>query len=217
MRSLKFVAVAAILMVFRIAAVDAAPSFPPGAEAREARLNAKSSPQTRAWLKQEAARAMASNTVSEAAVSKAVRSDKSRLDLSGMSVEDAVFMIMMMISRDARDDMRQMLSGMEKTRSKKGAKREAGEKPTAANPAVKNQIPLKSHPQQARPIIPRSQALDGFLAGRRVSYDSLGDLSQEQQQNMKKVLDRFAKSESAISKAMKKGSNTEAGIIQNIK
>lgn len=217
MRSLAFLVLTAILMTFGITAVGAAPPFPPGAEAREARLVAKMKPKTRAWLRQEATRARMSNTISEAAAAQAVRSAGPGLDLTGLSVEDAVLVMMMMISRDTRDDMNQMLSEMDKSRSKKKAEREATQKTSTGKAVVSNQLPQKTLPRQGRPIVPRSQALDGFLASQRVSYDSLGDLSQEQQLRMKKVLDRHAKAESAISSAMKKSSDTEAGIIRNIR
>ncbi len=50
---------------------------------------------------------------------------KSGIDLSGMSIEDAVMMMYMLIAEDARRDMREMLADMEATRKKRAALREA--------------------------------------------------------------------------------------------
>jgi len=50
---------------------------------------------------------------------------KSGIDFSKMSVEDAVMMMFMLISEDARKDMKEMLDDMEATRQKRSAMREA--------------------------------------------------------------------------------------------
>jgi hypothetical protein len=52
---------------------------------------------------------------------------KSGIDLSNMSVEDAVMMMFMLISNDARKDMNDMLKDMETTRQKRSAMRQAEE------------------------------------------------------------------------------------------
>ena len=186
------------------------------ASARFADMLAALSPQARAWVEQEAARARASNTVSEAHLSQAVRSAGSEVNLVSITVDDLVQMIMMQISRDADEDMRQLLADM-KTSLKEKATREAIEKQTAAKAPVNSQLRQEFVGKQARPTIPRSAALDDFLASQKVSYDSLGDMSQEQQLKLQMALEHKSKAESAASNVMKKTSDTESGIIRNIK
>lgn len=214
---LSFIGLAGVLIVFGSAAVEAAPAFPPGVEARDARLNARLKPQARAWLKKEAARARASNRVSEAELSQAVRSAGPGLDLAGMSVEDAVLIMMMSISRDAREDVRDMLVDMKQARSKEKATRETVNKQSAAKTPANSQFRKELPAQRASPRIPRSPALDDFLASQRVSYDSLGDLSQDKQRKMQMALDHMAKADAAASTVLKKSSSTESGIVRNIK
>ncbi len=50
---------------------------------------------------------------------------RSGIDFSKMSVEDAVMMMFMLISEDARKDMKEILDDMEATRQKRSAMREA--------------------------------------------------------------------------------------------
>jgi hypothetical protein len=59
----------------------------------------------------------------------AVESDtrKSGIDFSNMLIEDAIMMIFMLISEDARKDMKEMLNDMDATRKKKAALRQSEE------------------------------------------------------------------------------------------
>jgi hypothetical protein len=217
MCELKLSGLVALLMMIGSASVEAAPAFPPGADARAAQVNAKLPPQASAWIKQEAKREAASNTVSEAAALQAVRSAGPGLNLAGMSVEDAVLMMMMIISQDANDDMRQMLADMQRANAQKQAQRQAIEKQKAAQAAMKNQLRQEFPAPPAHPRIARSAALDQFLASERVSYDSLGDLGQEQQLKMQMALDRQSKANQIMSNMLKKISDTAQGITQNLK
>ncbi len=214
MFKLKLSGLVALLLMIAGACVEAAPAFPPGADARAAQVNAKLTPQARALIQQEAKREAASNMVSEAAALQAVRSAG---PLAGMSVEDAVLMMMMMISQDANDDMRQMLADMQRANAQKQAQRQAMEKQKAAQAAMKNQLRQEIPAPPAHPRIARSAALDQFLASERVSYDALGDLGQEQQLKMQMALDRQSKANQIMSNMLKKISDTAQGITQNLK
>jgi len=64
---------------------------------------------------------------------------KSGIDLSKMSIEDAVMMMFMLISNDARKDMRDMLDEMNATRLKREALRQAEELLRKEIDSLKNQ------------------------------------------------------------------------------
>ena len=64
---------------------------------------------------------------------------KSGIDYSNMSVEDAVMMMFMLISEDARKDMNEMLKDMETTRKKRAAMREAEEAMKKELDSLRNQ------------------------------------------------------------------------------
>jgi hypothetical protein len=217
MRAAGFFGLVTGLTMFGIATVEAAPAFPPGAEAREAQLIAKLNPQARAWLKQEAMREAASNIASDAVATQAVRSAGPGLNLAGMSIEDAVMLVMMIVSRDADEDMRRMLTEMENARRQKQAMRQTIQNQKAAQASVNSQLRQEYAAQQARPKIARSAALDAYLTGQNVSYDSLSDMSQEQQLKLQMALDRRTKALQTLSNILKKTSDTSQGIIQNLK
>lgn len=64
---------------------------------------------------------------------------KNNIDFSKMPVEDAVMMMFMLISEDARKDMKEMLIEMEATRKKRDAFREAEELMKREIDSLKNQ------------------------------------------------------------------------------
>lgn len=204
-------------MMFGIAIAAAAPAFPAGVEAREARLIAKLKPQSYAWIKQEAGRETASNTASEATALQAVRSVGPALNLAGMSVEEAAMLIMMSVARDADKDLRQILADVQRANAQKQALRQAVEKQKAAQASMKNQIRQEYSAQQGSPRIARSAALDRYLASQRINADSLGDLSQEQQLKMQMLMDRMTKAEEAASHMAQKFSETADAITGNMK
>lgn len=108
-----------LLMLTGISWAQPIPAYPAGVKARAAQINAKLSVSERAWLKQETAREVKANIVSEAIATQAVRSAGSAIDLSKMPIEDAVMLIYMLISEDARKDMREALTEMDQARAKK--------------------------------------------------------------------------------------------------
>jgi len=187
-----------LLMLSGISWAQPIPSYPSGVKARAAQINAKLSVSERAWLKQEAAREAKANIVSEAIATQAVRSAGSALDLSKLPIEDAVMMIFMLISEDARKDMREALTEMDQARAKKKDQRNSAKKQAGSNVAIKN-IP----PPILEKSAPHSSGLD--------------DVSEQQQLKMQMIMDRMAKADSAASNALKKFSATSSGVIENMK
>jgi hypothetical protein len=190
------------LMIFGIAAVQAAPPL---------------SPKAQVWIKQEAEREMVSNKVSESTALQAARNAQSGINFAGMDVSEIAAMIMMECSNKADKDMREILADMKKTNAQKQTQRQAIEKQKVAQASVKSQLREEYSKQQTQPRIARSAALDSYLASQNVTYDSLGDLSEEQQLKMQMLMDRRLKANEAASNIMKKSSDTSSGIIGNMK
>jgi hypothetical protein len=198
------------------ATTASAAGLPPGAEAREAQLASKLNPQTRAWIEREAKREAAMNLASEAAASQAIRA-ATGVDFGSMSVEDAVMFLFMLISRDADADLRQMLADQKKITAEKQAERQKIEKQKASEASMKNKFRQEFAATRKAPKIARTQALDEYLNSQQVSYDSLGDMSEQQQLKMQMILDRRANAMQIISNLLKQTSDAKQGIIRNLK
>lgn len=217
MRNLKQPLLAAVLALSAITASAAVTTVPAGAEAREARLLGKLSPQARDWIKQEARHEAASNTVSQAAASRAATAAAPGLNLAGMSVEDLVMLLMMEISRDAEQDMKQTLAAMDQARARKQAMRDANDKQKSAKAAMNVQLRHDVAASQPRQRVARSAELDAYLAREKASKDSLSEMSEEEQLKLQMAMDRRSKALETISNLMKKASDTQQGVVKNIK
>jgi hypothetical protein len=208
---------ASILLLAGGPAMGAPAAAPPGAQASEARLAASLSPQARAWLKREAARLRAADTVSEAVVTRSVRTAGSGVGLAPMSVEDAVVYMFMIIAHDAQDDLHQLLGEIDQARLKRKAAGEATGKKGAASGAVRSPTRPALLPSKPRPAIPRSAALDAFLASQRVSTESSADLGPEQVAQLQLALDQMSHAEATVAAIMRRRAGPKTDALQNVR
>ena len=172
-------------------------------------------PQARAWIRQEAMREAATDTISEATARQAVSG--SGVNLGNVSIEDAVALVMFQISNDADTDLQQMLADMQKTNAQKQAMRHNIQQQKAAQAAANAQLRQEYAGLQTHSQIAHSVSLDDYLNYRRISYDSLGDMSQEQQLKLKLAAERRTKAIEILSNLMKKMADTDQSIIKNMK
>ena len=93
------------------------PAFPPGALEMEARLLTRIGPQTRAWIKQEAARENGSHTISQTTATRAVTANQSLRSLGATDIEALAILVMMEglrleqeITKAMMDDLKQINS-----------------------------------------------------------------------------------------------------------
>ena len=123
-----------------------------------------------------------------------------KIDLAQMPMEEAVMMMMQLIADDANQDMHAMLQDMQKTRERKASLR-------AANSAIS----IESQALRAQ-AAQEMQALDT-----KTAIEPDGDLAESQQIRMQMLMDRKAKAQEILTNLMKKQSETQSNIINNIK
>jgi len=172
-------------------------------------------PQARAWIRQEAMREAATDTISEATARQAVSG--SGVNLGNVSIEDAVALVMFQISNDADTDLQQMLGDMQKINAQKQAMRHDVQQQRAAQAAANAQLRQEYSELRSNSPIAHSVSLDDYMNYRRISYDSLGDLSQEQQLKLNLAAERRTKAMQILSNILKKMADTDQSIIKNMK
>jgi len=172
-------------------------------------------PRAQAWLRQEAAREAAANIVSEGTALAAVQN--SGVNFGAMPIEDAVMLMFMLVAQDADQDMQQMLSQMQQANQQKQALRRAQQQMKASQNALAGQARQEYGALQSHRMMAPSVTLNDYLASRKVSLESLGDLSEVQQLKLQQLADQRAKALETISNIMKREADTRKGIIDNMK
>ncbi len=235
---------AVTLTTFGVAA-QTPPGFPPGAEARESQLLSRINSQSRAWIRQEAARRVATGDVSETtAINAAQNYARGRTPADGIDgdIEVLAFLVMMEAAKSAQEDLKEMMGRVRQINHAKSEAREnlSKSRPTAApskltppespmaiakTPAMKSaagQPQLQSRHQamsrsvtQPRPM-PKAE-FDRQLNLNKDDLDSLSEMGEMESLRLQMAMDRMSKMESALSNLMKKTSDTQSGIIRNTK
>jgi hypothetical protein len=128
---------AEVASVARSAAISpllVSPAFPPGAEAREARLLTKVGPQTRAWIQREGVREAALDNISEEVAIDAVQNNfGDTYGLGGDSdVAALAFIVLMEASKSAQADLKSIMDGVKQLNDQKQALRDQVAKVSAA-------------------------------------------------------------------------------------
>lgn len=104
---------------------------------------------------------------------------KSGLDLSNMPIEDAIMIMFMLISEDARKDMKEMLNDMDATRREKAALRQSQE-------LLKKQLDsLKKERDVLQLQNPKKYRVDSLLLAKNIDQKML--LQQQNSQQQKAV------------------------------
>ncbi len=225
MRIATLVAATAALMITTQAA-SSAPEIPAEAAAKESQLLAKIGPQTRAWVRQEAARQAARGTPSEAGAVQAVRANPALGKLGDGDILSLAFLVLMEAAKSAREDLKAIMDGVKRINDAKATARrpvarggDAEAPRVASSPAaVAGPRSASSAPRAAlepRPL-PRSQ-FDAQLGRARNDVDALNEMGEMESLRLQMAMVRRSKMMATLSNVLKKMSDTAAGITQNLK
>jgi hypothetical protein len=211
-----------LISSFAIAANIKSPAlpstFPAAAEARATQLNAKISSAARAWIQQEAKRESDSNDISEASARKAISGAGSAIDLSKMSVEDAIVMIMMEISNDASNEMRQMLAeSKEANANKKALRDKADERKSEVKVAANTNLRIGLTSQPVSSLGANNTIAVNQAALQKQTTDSANDQGEPDQLKLQPLLDRRNKAIEIASNVLKKSADVSSAMTGNIK
>lgn len=117
----------AVMVTTLDVAAQALPAFPPGAEAREIRILSTVNPQSRVWIKQEAARRVETNDLSDATAVRASQDHvrgKNLADGMNHDVEALAFLVLMEAARSAREDLKAIMGRVKQVNHAKSKARE---------------------------------------------------------------------------------------------
>ena len=227
-----FILIMASVFAPIFAEAQAPSAFPPGAEAREAQLMVKVGPQTRAWIRQEAAREAHLPEVAETVAVNAVRKYAVLGDISNADIEAVAFLVMMQAAKSAQEDLKAIAAGVKQVNdAKAAAARSANVKaaaparslrspPPATNSAAVRSAPANRVVANRAAISPRplpKAEFDRKLDGIRNDPDSLSEMGEMESLRLQMAMERRSKAMQTLSNILKKMSDTNASITQNLK
>ena len=222
-----------------------AAELPAGAEALHAKLAAGLSPSVRSWVEAEgrkAGRSVRAGTFDAAAVRAAAHSRFAGQIFADMDIEALVMLVMMRAARDAEDDLRAIMAEMKAANAAKQKLRDLigkVNKDVAQNAGKRDGDPCRppqcgvgraalsevqpalaaararvAFAQQDVATIRDLRALQDELKGK---LDSLNEMSEMTSLRLQMMMDRRPKFISTLSSIMKRISDTQSSIVQNLK
>jgi hypothetical protein len=179
------------------------------------RLSGRIQPSVRAWIRQEANKFRGQSVVDEKRLRAdiAARFKGQNLGMGGVGdIETVAFLVMMMAARDAQEDLKAL---MEQTKAQNESRRKARVSATSVknmqSPAGQRQPATKMGGPTA-PVMTRT-APDN--TGR--NPDSMDEMDEPARMRLQALMDRKSKTIEVLTRIMKKVSDTQGGLVQNLK
>lgn len=168
------------------------------------------------------ARQLKGRTVNADSLTQALKNNGQISNLQSTDIEAMVMLIMMQASKDANEDMKNMLAEMKKINDQKKQMREKNQlmkqQQVGMKDSLRKNYAARTGIQPAKPKDSLTKInLNIANATLQDRKDSLSDMSGEQQLRLQMYMDRKGKMEATISNIMKKIADTQSQIIQNLK
>ncbi|HJR70866.1 MAG TPA: hypothetical protein VKA43_12545 [Gammaproteobacteria bacterium] len=195
--------------------------LPAGAEALAARLLTQVGPQTQAWIRAEAARERASDSLSEAAATRAVRANRSLGKLTDGDVTALAYLVLMEAEKSAREDLKAIMDGVKRIEDAKVRLRQPPQTARAAEvrppPRATSSTRTGARPAAVEPrALPRAD-FDARLERAKNDLDALSEMGEMESLRLQMATDRQSRRMSTLSNLLKKISDTAQSITQNLK
>ncbi|MBI2156358.1 MAG: hypothetical protein HYU26_05545 [Candidatus Rokubacteria bacterium] len=226
-------------------AIGGAAELPAGAEALHAKLAAGLQPSVRSWVEAEgrkAGRSARAGTFDAAAVRAAAHSRFAGQTVADMDIEALVMLVMMQAARDAEEDLKAIMAEMKAANAAKQKLRDLigkVSKDVAQNAGKRDGDPCRppqcgvgraalaevqpalaaararvAFAQQDVATIRDLRALQDELKGK---LDSMNEMSEITSLRLQMMIDRRSKFISTLSSIMKRISDTQDTLVQNLK
>jgi len=186
----------------------------------------KVGPQTRASIKQEAGK----QTFDPALAAKVVQANTGRSNLTAGDIEILTFLVLMEASRSAREDLKAIMDGVKQIDAAKGRLRQTPQTSARSNSVAGNATASRqTSSAQATRVTPAPDRsairpfplpkaeLDKKIDRVKNDPDSLNEMGEMESLRLQMAMDRMSKMMTTLSNVMKKISDTQAALTQNLK
>lgn len=198
------------------------PQIPQQAKVVQTRLVPNLKPAVREWISEEAKKVSRSSVVNEAAVKADIQTRFAGQSLAGGDIEALTLLVMTEAAQDAEKDLKAAMAEMKATNEKKAAQREAANKLKREESGIKATARQEyTRPAttnlQVRPGLVKPQSVDQAVDSTKAKLDSKSELGETESLRLQMSMDRLAKLEATLSNLLKKISETQSNIVNNLK
>ena len=200
----------------------AEPQIPQQAKIVQARLIPALKPAVREWISQEAKKVSRSSVVNEAAVKADIQTRFAGQSLVGGDIETLTLLVMMETAQDAEKDLKAAMAEMKAANEKKSAQREAANKLKREEAGIKAAARQEyTRPAttnlQVRPGLVKRQSVNQSVEDAKTKLDSKNEMGETESLRLQMAMDRLSKLEATLSNLLKKASDTQSNIVNNLK
>ena len=204
--------VALLAVVCSFPDLSRAVDIPADSERLHARLSGRIQPSVRAWITLEANKLRGQPAVDERRLRADIAARFKGQNLGGNDIEAIAFLVMMQATRDADSDLK---AATEKVRATNESRRKLRE-------GTAPQTPVRTPAGQGPPAMAKGGPAGPVKAatapedtGRNL--DSMNEMSEMTSMRLQMAMDRRSKFISTLSNIMKKISDTQGALVQNLK
>ncbi|MEI8291579.1 MAG: hypothetical protein WCH99_19090 [Verrucomicrobiota bacterium] len=200
----------------------AEPQIPQQAKVVHARLIPALKPAVREWISQEAKKTSRSSVLSEAAVKADIQTRFAGQSLAGGDIEALILLVMTEAAQDAEKDLEAAMAEMKAANEKKSDQREAANKLKRGESGIKAAARQEyTRPAatnlQVRPGWVKPQSVDQAVDSAKAKLDSKSELGETESLRLQMAMDRLSKLQATLSNLLKKTSETQSNIVNNLK
>lgn len=209
-----------LLLLFLIAncsfAFSQQTDIPPKADTVYNHLMSVARPAVKNWVYSTAAKYKGKEVTQEQAIADVKQSYNVLGNLNNADIEAIAFLVMMQSAKSAQEDLKSLMGEVKKINEAKAGQRQKTSELKQSTVKMKTQA--RNEYQKTDSLKPlKVAAVVKQTTELKDKKDSMSELSEEQQLKMQIIMDRRSKTIQTISNMLKKVSDNEQSIIQNLK
>lgn len=174
----------------------------------------KVGPQTRAFIRQEAASQRGAAAFSETVAMERIGKSRALRQLREGDIEALAFLVLMQAAKSAQEDLKAIMDGVKQINDAKASNRQNAGRNNSAK-AERPRPPINRATISVVPV-PKAQ-LDNQIDRVKQDLDSLSELGEMESLRLQMAMDRQSKAMQTLSNLTKKISDTNSTISQNLK
>jgi hypothetical protein len=187
----------------------------PKADSLYHKIMAAARPAVKNWVTSTVTKYKGKDLTQDQALAEANQSYAVLGNMNGADIEALAFLVLMQASKSAQEDLKSIINEVKSINNAKAAQRQ--QLNTLKNSSATMKTTARADYKKPDSLNPSKTAIALKAADLKDKKDNMSDMSSEQQLKMQMVMDRRSKMNEAISNLLKKVSETEQQIIQNLK
>lgn len=189
--------------------------IPPQADTLYNHLMSAARPAVKNWVSGTATKYKGKDITREQAIAEVKQSYNTLGNLNDADIEAIAFLVLMQAAKSAQEDLKSVMGEVKSINNNKAAQRQQAGMLKKSSANINSTVKPEYRVADSLKTSKTNLALK--TADLKDKKDNMNDVSSEQQLKMQMTMERRSKMTEAISNLMKKVSETEQSVIQNLK